>query len=510
MTISDDLFQLIKSMSKAEKGYFKKMANRNVRGEKNNYVRLFEAIDKQKGYDEAKILKKLRNHAFAQRLSTEKNYLYKLILKSLNGYYAEKSADAAVREQIGYIKTLRDKKLMDLAFKQIKKTKKLAYKYEFYDYLVKIIGIEASLFLVCVPAQAEELEQAYLTEKRTLLEKLKILTDYEELYMQVAWLQEKSASIKRKQQRQRAQEFLDNPLLNGEQKAIDAFPIQLLYYASLSISYELVGNLPKAYQAAKSCTDLWEQAPHFIKEYPSRYRNTLQGLAFKCYYMQKAKVLKNTIEKLRQLPMVSTFDEVQIFEMTYGLELAFYFMVGDFGVFKNVLERLKNKLTHYGELVRPTSRLTFYYNLAFGAFVFEQYAEALDWINRYFDLKGKETRDDIYYKALWLNLLIHYELGNLNLLESLHRAAYRYLHKKQTIYRFERALLQLLKKLLNVVSKKQKKQLFLDFEDELNTIAEEKSELQAMYATEIRTWVKSHILDKSFSEVYEMRSVEGT
>ena len=44
---SQDLFRLIKSLSIAEKRYFKIFANRHVRGEENKYVKLFDAIDEQ-------------------------------------------------------------------------------------------------------------------------------------------------------------------------------------------------------------------------------------------------------------------------------------------------------------------------------------------------------------------------------------------------------------------------------------------------------------------------------
>jgi len=40
----DSLFQLIRAMTKAEKRYFK-LNSTHVIGEKNNYMRLFEAMD---------------------------------------------------------------------------------------------------------------------------------------------------------------------------------------------------------------------------------------------------------------------------------------------------------------------------------------------------------------------------------------------------------------------------------------------------------------------------------
>ncbi len=54
MKPTNDLFTLINSLNRTEKGYFKKFASQHGKGEKNNYVQLFEAMDKQEAYNELK------------------------------------------------------------------------------------------------------------------------------------------------------------------------------------------------------------------------------------------------------------------------------------------------------------------------------------------------------------------------------------------------------------------------------------------------------------------------
>ena len=92
MKVSDDLFQLIKSMSKSEKGYFKKFASKHTIGEKNIYVKLFDAMDRIDEYNELLIKKKFAGEKFADKLYSTKNYLFNLILKALSSYHAEKFA----------------------------------------------------------------------------------------------------------------------------------------------------------------------------------------------------------------------------------------------------------------------------------------------------------------------------------------------------------------------------------------------------------------------------------
>lgn len=50
---SDNLHRLVKSMTN-QKRYFKVFSSRHIIGDSNNYQVLFDAIDKQVEYDEAK------------------------------------------------------------------------------------------------------------------------------------------------------------------------------------------------------------------------------------------------------------------------------------------------------------------------------------------------------------------------------------------------------------------------------------------------------------------------
>ena len=88
MTPSEDLFRLIKSLTPNEKGYFKKFSKIHVREGKNNYMMLFEAIDKQIEYDEKAIINKFSKEQFVKQFPVAKNYLYNLILKALDVYHS--------------------------------------------------------------------------------------------------------------------------------------------------------------------------------------------------------------------------------------------------------------------------------------------------------------------------------------------------------------------------------------------------------------------------------------
>ncbi|MGZ6540063.1 MAG: hypothetical protein ACXVEB_16925, partial [Bacteroidia bacterium] len=97
---SDNLFQLIKSLNKSEKRYFNLYASRHTIGEKNNYIILFEAIDKQSEYDEELILKQFKKETFVNKFSIAKSRLYDVVLDSLTAFHSGSSIDAQLKRDL--------------------------------------------------------------------------------------------------------------------------------------------------------------------------------------------------------------------------------------------------------------------------------------------------------------------------------------------------------------------------------------------------------------------------
>ncbi|MCC7379246.1 MAG: hypothetical protein IT255_07795, partial [Chitinophagaceae bacterium] len=102
---TDILFQLIKSLEKAEKRHFKLYIKRSSSREDLKVVKLFDAIDKAKDYDEKLILKKLPGIEKPQ-LANLKSHLYKQLLASLRLLKSSESIDLQLHEQLDHARIL--------------------------------------------------------------------------------------------------------------------------------------------------------------------------------------------------------------------------------------------------------------------------------------------------------------------------------------------------------------------------------------------------------------------
>lgn len=134
---SNQLFLLIKSMSKQEKRYFRIFSSRHS-NEKNNYYTLYQVIDRQNEYDEEAIVKLLKAHHFVNRLSIAKTRLYDQILKSLSSFHAQKSIDSDLFFTLQSIEILYSRALYKAAWKKLNSGIKIANKHEKHEILLQL------------------------------------------------------------------------------------------------------------------------------------------------------------------------------------------------------------------------------------------------------------------------------------------------------------------------------------------------------------------------------------
>ena len=143
--VSENLHQLIRSLSKPEKRYFKLYSSRHIIGEQNNYVKLFDVIDKQKEYNEAALLQLFKKEVFIKQFSIAKSRLYDSILRSLDAYNSESSIDSQLKNMLHYAEILFKKTLYEQCVRILASAKKLATKYEKHIALLDIYRWEKEL-----------------------------------------------------------------------------------------------------------------------------------------------------------------------------------------------------------------------------------------------------------------------------------------------------------------------------------------------------------------------------
>jgi len=137
---ADILFQLVKSLEKAEKRHFKLYIKRSSSRQDLKIIQLFDAIDKGKDYNEQLLLKKLPGIEKPQ-LANLKAHLYKELLASLRLLKSSESIDLQLHEQLDYARILYNKGLYLQSLRILEKVKDLARVYQQESFLIQVIQL---------------------------------------------------------------------------------------------------------------------------------------------------------------------------------------------------------------------------------------------------------------------------------------------------------------------------------------------------------------------------------
>jgi len=136
----DNLFVLVKSLSKSEKRQFKLYVGRLGVNEESKFLKLFNILDKIHVYNEDVILKK--GIVKKQQLSNLKAHLYKQILISLRLNPSHQDIRIQIREQLDFATILYHKGLYKQSLKILDKAKTLAINHEEKNVAYEIVELE--------------------------------------------------------------------------------------------------------------------------------------------------------------------------------------------------------------------------------------------------------------------------------------------------------------------------------------------------------------------------------
>jgi len=136
----DNLFLLIKSLTKSEKRQFKLYVGRLGVNTDSKFLNLFTILDKLKVYDEAQILK--FGVVKKSQLANVKAHLYRQILVSLKLNPSHQNIRSQIREQLDFASILYHKGLYKQSLKLLDKSKEIAIQNEEKNLAFEIVELE--------------------------------------------------------------------------------------------------------------------------------------------------------------------------------------------------------------------------------------------------------------------------------------------------------------------------------------------------------------------------------
>ena len=492
--MKDNLFNLIKSLDKNEKGYFKKLTARyGTKSSGNDYLKLFDVLDKSTEYNEEKIKQQFSKAGKKFNLSAQKKYLYEQIIRALRSYSSGKSSAYQIGERLLDIQNLIDKNLSEQAFTLINETLKRAAQSENTELQLQLKLAEDKLMvrynrqfsnvqISKVKNEIKELTEQITTEQllSSLLIEMKMSDERRGI--------EESVPEKEKKFLQR---LMKNPVF--DKTNLLRKKGKLIAYNVQHVGNMLLKKFPEAIVYLKKMQALYkemEMDTNTTFNYLSNTNNLLV-LSVGVQQFDEAerclKVLEHNQYKDKRLEehRKTLFCKNFIFFLQ---EKSLYQVLG-----KEIIEAEKYYLQSPIELSGNNNLFSCLY-LGILFFGQQHYDKALFWIQKTIDHENT-TYINVQAFCRIIAALVHYEQNNFTLLESSLQNMNYFMKKNnfQTIYLKNIALLILKLTTLTTVAEKEKHfKKIVDTVNDMNR-TELKGETSYFHTLDIAVWAKSKL-----------------
>lgn len=429
MSNRDSLHELIHSLSKSEKRYFRLQCF----GSNATYLKLFDAILAQSNYDESAIKQHFTGATFTKQLHVTKNYLRSLILKTLRNYHHEISPDARIKDILRNIEILYRKELFDLCQSEVHRAENLATKYELATSMVEVQNWKRKLHQTLFPFDLPFFENTLAEQKRYL----QILENTHAYWSLAVEINSRSNSF----------QHADTPRLLKDTKNALSLEALVLHHNAAYLHNIFNNRRGQARQHLSQLIRELESKPEQLKEEPGLYTSTINNLLSFLVFNHDYDEAHQLIAKAKDIYQkwnITSDNKIILKQIlrTYNIELELYRQQKEFQI--DELRLLKTEeFVEENILKMPKEYLiSFWFQFASIRFSQRNFDRSLHWINTILNSRFKNQRQDLTAQIHLLNLMVHFEQNNLFVLRYFIDSTRRYLKKIKTIQTFEKVILR--------------------------------------------------------------------
>ena len=502
----DNLFALVKSLTKSEKRQFKLYVGRLDVNSDSKFLNLFNFLDKASSYNEAAIVKS--GIVKKQQLANVKAHLYKQILISLKLSPSHQNIRSQIREQLDFASILYHKGLYKQSLKILDKAKELAITNEEKNLAFEIVElekiIESQYITRSISNRADELalQAKSLSAQNVIASKLSNLSL--QLYSTIL----KTGYVKNEEESQKVTKYFNDRLPKFNFNKV-GFREKLWYYKALLWYSFLMQDFLSCYKYASKWVDLFYQNIGMIHLNPVFFlkgNNYLLEAIFyirnKPKFLQKLEEFKTTVNH----PKFPKDENVAslVFLYTNFHNINAHFIDGSFEEGLELIPKIEKELETFKDKIDAHHKMIFYYKFASLHFGAGNNKECIRYLDKIISNKSLSMREDLLCFSRVLNLVAHYEAGLDYHLETLVRSTYKFLIKMNDLHEVQKEMIKFIKNLQHIYPH-DLKDAFKELLTTLKTYEDHPYERRAFLYLDIISWLESKIENKPVSDIINQK-----
>ena len=505
MKKNSNAFVLIKSLTMSEKRYFKIFSERHTIGEQNKYIALFDELDKAEEENDTDLKQKLKKLGInPDFISADKNYLYQLILRSLNVFHDSKTYNLEIKQALLSIEILFHKGLYHECLKLISKTELLAEECENFQLMIEILSWKKkcsgySLGLKKAAEVNNEMDK-YLG----LLDNLKRITD---LYYESNLLQANNEKYSKSEIIKKLESILQKPELKKYSNAL-SFSAKIFYHLIYSNYYYTIDLKNKELEHLQKLIDILNASKTYAIENPLDYVSIYNRLlAIKKHFSDST--FFDDIERLKEFSTKTYIRKdiiiQRVFVHTNTHELEYYLINNEFQTALSKTKDIEKEISKLNIDIEPYHMIYFYYMHAITLIYVGEFNKALKYINRILNNFEMEARPQVYLRVFILNAIVHFELKNYSLVASIIKQVQKINTTMQVLIPIEGKILQALLKISTAknLTSKQELLFFQNISQEISELGKIKKMTADSLIDNYDKWINAKLKRKLVCDVYK-------
>jgi len=507
---TDTLFQLIKSLEKAEKRNFKLYIKRSSGNEHLKIIELFDALDKLDDYDEVLLLKKMPSIKKPQ-LSNIKVHLYKQLLSSLRLLKSTQSIDMQLNEQLDFARILYNKGLYIQSLKILEKLKEIAKTHYKFNFLTQVISWEKKIETLHITRTMQNRGEQLSFEAIEVNTRVNNVSRMSNLALQLYSWYIKNGHARNEKDEKNIRKFLLVNLPSGAHTQTGFYERLYLYQCYCWYAF-IRQDFLMYYRYAQKWVNIFNEQPLMIKVETGYYIKGMHNLLnahFDLRNYQGFKIVLNDFIAFSKTDLANQHDNhrIQTFVYISASKINQHFMLGTFTEGLKLINGIEEKLEEYSLYIDNHRLLVFNYkisNLYFGA---SKFGICIDYLQKIIN-GNVEMRNDLQCYARLLHLMAHYELGNFEIIESLIKSVYRFMAKMENLTIVEEAMFKFLRNSFHVSRSKLQPELE-KFLSSIKMLEKNRFQTRSFAYLDIISWVESKVYQKPLSEIIGAKYAEG-
>ena len=495
MLKSESLIHLINNLTKQEKKEFSLYISNKP---EKDYIFLFRLIDDKKISDPEELKMAFLAAKPASSFNTVVIYLFDLLIDILTRLRTEQDSYYLLFNELLHARVLYEKSMYQECFQVLKKVKEKAVYYENHFALLVAQRLELNYLLTL---DFEDMDEQKLLNKQykmnNTLKSIRQLNEQSSLYELLKYRMINRGASRSLEETQKLDDLVTSEISIVASAGVENFEIKKNHQLFQANYFITVGDYKAAFNSFVELNKLFEENSHLWNNPPVYYLMTVEGMRI----MHNYEGMNYFIEKLTKLSSPSSSFQLNVTYVIFIYRLFSFIDAGDFDKAGMWIAEHQASLIDKMLLLKEQQQAEMSLYIALIHLGNGEYRKARK------RLSATIGRGHLYSLPLFrtiriVNVMIHYELGDVDYIQSEIRSIKREMSKNKGYnLKVESFLLKFLNYSFADTNRKKRAEIWESMAEEVHALYADKYETQILRKFDFVAWVEAKIFEVPLSDI---------